>query len=190
MFEMFLGPFESHLPWSTDGIIGSRRFIERVWRLKEKLSTTSSQAAKKILHKTIKKVSEDIEKFAFNTAVSSMMICLNEFEKSEVSEKDFKIFLQLLAPFAPHITDELWSLFGEKKSIHVSLWPKYDQKLLVDDEITIGVQINGKVRAELTMAADATKQTIESAALALPRIQAISSKHVREESDCGAGTSC
>ncbi len=171
MFEMFLGPFESHLPWSTDGIIGSRRFIERVWRLKEKLSTTSSQAAKKILHKTIKKVSEDIEKFAFNTAVSSMMICLNEFEKSEVSEKDFKIFLQLLAPFAPHITDELWSLFGEKKSIHVSLWPKYDQKLLVDDEITIGVQINGKVRAELTMAADATKQTIESAALALPRIQ-------------------
>ncbi len=172
LFEMFLGPFESHLPWSTEGIIGSRRFIERVWRLSGRVRENhSARESSVILHKTIKKVTEDIQNFAFNTAVSSMMICLNEFEKSGVSEKDFKMFLQLLAPFAPHITDELWSELGEKKSIHLSGWPTYNPKLLIEDEVTIGVQINGKVRAELTIAADASKESIESAALALPRVQ-------------------
>jgi len=172
VFEMFLGPFESHLPWSTEGIIGSRRFIERVWRLAAKLTDgESDKAVQKILHKTIKKVTEDIQNFAFNTAVSSLMICLNEFEKSAVSIDDFKSFLQLLAPFAPHVTEELWSRLGESKSIHLSDWPTYNPKLLIEDEVTIGVQINGKVRAELTVAADATKDSIESAALAIPRIQ-------------------
>jgi leucyl-tRNA synthetase len=201
LFEMFLGPFESHLPWSTEGIIGSRRFIERVWRLgasfraddfpqtkdnKHSLGPRSSHltirqtldnahylSSSKILHKTIKKVTEDIQTFSFNTAVSSLMICLNEFEKSGVSQKDFIVFLQLLAPFAPHVTEELWDTFGDQvaKSIHRSAWPTYNQKLLIEDQVTIGVQINGKVRGELTMAADATKDAIESAALALPRIQ-------------------
>ncbi len=197
LFEMFLGPFESHLPWSTEGIIGSRRFIERVWRLAtslravnhsrvsgEHISTARTKdrengyqretsRSHKILNKTIKKVTEDIENFAFNTAVSSLMICLNEFEKSGVSEHDFKLFLQLLAPFAPYVTEELWNTFGgaTAKSIHLSGWPTYDPKLLIEDEVTIGVQINGKVRGELTIVADATAKIIESAALALPRIQ-------------------
>jgi leucyl-tRNA synthetase len=172
VFEMFLGPFDSHLPWSTEGIIGSRRFIERVWRLSQKLSEgKSDKGAQKLLHKTIKKVSEDIQKFAFNTAVSALMICLNEFEKSAVSADDFKLFLQLLAPFAPHITEELWASFGEKKSIHHAIWPKYNPKLTVEDEVTVGVQINGKVRAELIIALDASVQEAEAAALALARIQ-------------------
>ncbi|HTH93473.1 MAG TPA: class I tRNA ligase family protein [Candidatus Paceibacterota bacterium] len=170
VFEMFLGPFESHLPWSTEGIIGSRRFIERVWRLATSVRI-ANEGSTRILHKTIKKVTDDIENFAFNTAVSSLMICLNEFEKSGVSEKDFVIFLQLLAPFAPHVADELWNELGGKGSIHTSAWPKHNPKYLVEKEVSIGVQINGKVRGELTIAADADQKSIESAALALPRIQ-------------------
>lgn len=179
LFEMFIGPFESHLPWSTEGIIGSRRFIERVWRLSVKISSETDETPasakamaqqRKVLHKTIKKVTEDIQNFAFNTAVSSLMICLNEFESTGVIKKNFKIFLQLLAPFAPHVTEELWNHFGET-NIHLSRWPDYDPKLLIEDEITIGVQINGKVRAELTIAADASEKMIESAAIELPRIQ-------------------
>lgn len=172
LYESFMGPFESDLPWSTDGIIGSRRFIERVWRFTQKVvDKKSSENATKILHKTIKKVTEDIATFSFNTAVSSMMICLNEFEKSEtVSQKDFKMFLQLLAPFAPYITDEIWSTFEEKKSIHISGWPTYNPKFLIDDTVTIGVSINGKLRGELTISNDATKEEIEKQALNLPRI--------------------
>lgn len=186
LFEMFIGPFESHLPWSTEGIIGSRRFIERVWRLAQKVQDSDSDASvQKVMHKTIKKVTEDIQQFGFNTAVSSLMICLNEFEKSPTGKKDFKLFLQLLAPFAPHMTEELWQELGEGRaskdsarhdfaksaSIHTSIWPSYDPKLLIEDEVTIGVQVNGKVRAELTIAAGASKEAIEAAALALPRIQ-------------------
>ncbi|MEO5646593.1 MAG: class I tRNA ligase family protein [Candidatus Paceibacterota bacterium] len=188
LFEMFLGPFEAHLPWSTEGIIGSRRFIERVWRLAlklkdqenfrasgERLARTKDRenisdlgASQKALHKTIKKVTKDIQTFSFNTAVSSLMICLNEFEKNGVSEKDFQIFLQLLAPFAPHVTEELWN---GSTSIHLAGWPKFNPKYLVEDQVTVGVQVNGKVRAEITIAIDASKEDIETAALALPRIQ-------------------
>jgi leucyl-tRNA synthetase len=178
LFEMFLGPFESHLPWSTEGIIGCRRFIERVWRQAEKLSDkkASSPLVSKVLHKTIKKVTDDIESFAFNTAVSSLMICLNEFEAAAAqgsgpTKKDFMVFLQLLAPFAPYVSDELWHQLQEAKTIHHSAWPSYDPRYVVEDEVTIGVQVNGKVRAELTSAADASEDSIQSAALALPRIQ-------------------
>jgi leucyl-tRNA synthetase len=176
VFEMFLGPFDAHLPWSTDGIMGARRFIERVWRLGSRLSQNNAKKTdaevEKILHKTIKKVTDDIASFSFNTAVSSMMICLNELEKAqEISIKDFILFLQILAPFAPHVTDELWNGYGKKKSIHVSGWPKVNTKLLIDDTVTLGVQINGKRRDELTVSATATKEAIEALALALPKIQ-------------------
>lgn len=175
LFEMFLGPFESHLPWSTDGIIGSRRFIERVWRLADSVFGSSSATTRKVLHKTIKKITDDIENFSFNTAVSQLMICLNEFESaaqgSGVTKEDFKIFLQLLAPFAPHVAEELWTKFDGKGSIHRSAWPTYNAKYLIEEDVTIGVQVNGKVRAELTVATDATKESVESAALALARIQ-------------------
>jgi len=187
VFEMFLGPFEAHLPWSTEGIIGSRRFIERVWRFAEKvIDTKSSEVAERTLHKTIKKVTEDIATFSFNTAVSSMMICLNEFEKAEtVSNKDFKIFIQLLAPFAPHITEELWTNLGlaskdgarhdsaesETKSIHIAGWPTYNPKLLIEDTVTVGIQINGKLRGEITLALDTPVAEVEKAALEIPRIK-------------------
>lgn len=171
VYESFMGPFDAHLPWSTDGIVGSRRFIERVYRAYGKVGDTTDAAATKVLHKTIKKVTDDIAEFKFNTAVSALMICVNEIEKaSAITQKDFKLFLQLLAPFAPHITEELWYELGETSSIHLAQWPVADEALLVDDEVTIGVQINGKVRAELTIAISASKEEIESAARALPRV--------------------
>lgn len=173
VYESFMGPFESHLPWSTDGIVGSRRFIERVYRnlTSDIVGTETDPAFAKVLHKTIKKVSDDIATFSFNTAISALMICSNAFEKAvSVSKSDAKIFLQLLAPFTPHMTEELWYELGETSSIHLAPWPVADETLLTDDEVTIGVQINGKVRAELTISTTATKDEIESRARTLPRV--------------------
>lgn len=164
VFEMFLGPFDSHLPWSTEGIIGSRRFIEKVWRMQYKVSEKgkTSEEAEKVLHKTIKKVGDDIAGFNFNTAISAKMICVNEMEKSEtIALKDFKMFLQILAPFASHVTEDLWRTFGERKSIHISGWPKFDPKKLVSDTVKIVVQINGKIRGEFTIAKDLTEEQVK-----------------------------
>ncbi|MBP6931399.1 MAG: class I tRNA ligase family protein [Candidatus Pacebacteria bacterium] len=167
VYEMFMGPFDQSLPWSTESIIGSRRFIERVYRLSSKVSKNKTNPdLEKVLHKTIKKVNEDIENFAFNTAISSMMIFVNEAEKHEnISVSDFKMFLQILAPFAPHFTDELWYEMGEKNSIHVSGWPKYSPKKIIEDTMKIVVQVNGKVRSELSVSIDATEDKIKEIAL-------------------------
>ncbi len=176
VFEMFLGPFDSHLPWSTEGIIGSRRFIEKVWRLasrvSEKKNAKTDEKALKAIHKAIKKVSDDIAGFNYNTAISAMMISVNELENAEViALSDFKLFLQILAPFAPHVTEELWRSFGEKKSIHVSGWPKWNPKLLVESEVTIAVQVNGKVRGEMTVAVDALEADVLAMAKMLPSVE-------------------
>ncbi len=171
VFEMFLGPFDSHLPWSTDGIIGSRRFVEKVWRIKDKVVSNNIKVTdsniEKILHKTIKKVSEDIETMSFNTAVSSMMICANEIESNDnkISIKDFKLFLQILAPFASHITEEIWFEFEEKKSIHLSKWPKYDEKKIVEDNLKIGISVNGKIRGEMFITNNLSEEEVKSMAL-------------------------
>ncbi len=170
LYEMFIGPFENTVPWNTDGLVGTYRFIERLVRLVEKRGGENFkiQSPNKIINKTVKKVSEDIENFKFNTAISSMMICLNEMEKDDsVNSADIKIFLQLLAPFAPHIAEELWqntspqpSPVEERESIHLSSWPSYDESLIDDSEVVIGIQINGKVRAEITVAISADENTI------------------------------
>lgn len=174
VYEMFMGPFDQSLPWSTESIIGSRRFIEKVWRLSQKVGDgKTAPEALKTLHKTIKKVSEDIQNFNFNTAVSSMMICVNEFEKSEsVSKKDFKDFLKIFAPFAPHAADDIWANLGEKKSIHISSWPKYNPKNIVENEIKIVVQVNGKVRGALILGASASESEIEARAKSEPGVSA------------------
>lgn len=173
VYESFMGPFDAHLPWSIDGIAGARRFIERIWRFQTKVSNTvkTTEHLEKVLHKTIKKVSEDIQNFAFNTAVSSMMIFANELEKAEsINIADFKKFLQILAPFAPHITDELWASLGEKKSIHSASWPTFDAKKVIDTTITIGIQINGKVRAEIEINREESSENMQSIVLAMPEI--------------------
>lgn len=185
LYEMFIGPFDQAVSWNSEGIVGPRRFIEKVWRIGEKVlgssrsdlglprGTTSSRPNfATLLHKTIKKVSEDIESMSFNTAVSSMMVLSNEMDKMEyVNEKDFKIFLQLLAPFVPHVAEELWNALGEKKSIHKSPWPKFNQKLIVEESIKIVIQVNSKVRAEFSISKDMDDEAIKNLALKNEGIQ-------------------
>ncbi len=163
IYEMFIGPFDQAVSWSTESIIGSRRFLDKVWRLSLHLTDNiSSKVLENIIHKTIKKISQDIESMSFNTAISSMMILVNEMEKAEnISESDFKMFLQILAPFAPHITEEIWHNLGEKKTIHLSAWPKWNKKKIVDDRIKIAVQVNGKVRAEFTISTDLSENEVK-----------------------------
>ncbi|MFA6251492.1 MAG: class I tRNA ligase family protein [Candidatus Paceibacterota bacterium] len=181
LYEMFIGPFDQTVTWNTNSIIGPRRFLEKVWKIGEKITTQKqinssrltlkgsdttknfsvSASFQTLLNKTIKKVSEDIESMSFNTAVSSMMVLVNEMEKQDVDKKDFKIFLQILAPFAPHITEELWNMLGEKQSINKSKWPKWDEKKIIDDKIKIAVQINGKVRTEIMVSKDMSEGEIK-----------------------------
>ncbi|HEY4478107.1 MAG TPA: class I tRNA ligase family protein, partial [Candidatus Paceibacterota bacterium] len=178
VYEAFMGPFESSQPWSTDSIVGSRRFIERVWRLADKVKQQPSknivtdEKVLKLLHKTIKKVTEDIQDFAFNTAVSSMMVWLNEAERAEgLSKSDFIKFVQILAPLAPAITEELWEIFDNKGSIHKSVWPEFDPKLIIETELKIAIQVNGKLRAEMVLAPDATEDEAKALALINPNVQ-------------------
>ena len=174
VYEMFIGPFEDYVAWNTESIIGSRRFIEKVWRVGKKITQENKlsepKSLTKLLHKTTKKVSEDIENMRFNTAISAMMILVSEMESSVqkgfgVTKKSYKTFLQILAPFAPHLAEELWIEMGEKKSINLSKWPKWDPSLLIDDQIKIVVQINGKVRAEIEISIDESEENIKQRAL-------------------------
>jgi leucyl-tRNA synthetase len=167
IYEMFMGPFDQAVSWNEDSIIGPRRFLERVWKLKEKVSADST-FVNNILDKTIKKVGEDIEEFKFNTAISQMMILVNEMEKSEkIPQKHFEEFLKLLAPFAPHITEDIWNGFGNKTSIHVSDWPKYDESKITDDRIVVAIQIDGKIRGTFEIDASTIEEEIKKSALSL-----------------------
>lgn len=167
VYEMFMGPFDQAIAWSEEAIIGPRRFLERTWKMAEKVKPKgeSSRSVVKLLNKTIKKVSEDIEAMRFNTAVSAMMVLLNEMERGEVSVRDYKTFIQLLAPFAPHMSDELWNTLGEKKSITISEWPKFDPKLIIDEEVKIVVQVNGKLRSEIMIGQNEAEDAIKEKAL-------------------------
>jgi leucyl-tRNA synthetase len=172
MYLAFMGPYgvTVNYPWDPNGVVGVRRFLERVWKLQEKIGQGGTE--QKLLHKTIKGITEDVEEFKFNTAISKMMILINAWEKeSSVSSEDYKILLQILAPFAPHITDELWSELGEKNSIHLSQWPTYDAKLVIDDTVTVGIQINGKVRAEIELAKDADQESVREKVLAMDEVK-------------------
>ncbi|MBX2866832.1 class I tRNA ligase family protein [Candidatus Kaiserbacteria bacterium] len=164
MYLAFMGPYgeTANYPWDLGGIAGTRRFLERVYGLSEHVQETESGEMTRTLHKTIAKVSEDIEAFKFNTAISALMMYVNAAEKEGITEESYKVFLRLLAPFAPHLTEELWK---EEYSIHQESFPMADTSLTTEEEVTIGVQINGKVRGEITIAPDAD----EAAAIALVR---------------------
>jgi leucyl-tRNA synthetase len=161
VYEMFMGPFENTIAWSQDGLVGARRFLERVNGLSEHVmdgDTIESPETVRQLHKTIKKVGADIEGFKFNTAVSAMMIFINTAEKEGLSGDSYTTFLQLLAAFAPHLSEELYCEHGKVESIHLSTFPTFDPSLAKDSAVTIGVQINGKVRGDITIAPDATEE--------------------------------
>jgi leucyl-tRNA synthetase len=188
LYEMFMGPFDQGLAWNTDNMIGVRRFLEKIWKLQDKIELrgTSNESRKinksklltpnpkleSLVHQTIKKVSEDIEGMKFNTAISTMMILVNEMEKESVlSKQNFGILLQLLAPFAPHIAEELWVSLGNKKSIHVTSWPKFDAKKIVKTEVNIAIQVNGKVRGVLSVDSGVMEEVVKAQALKMPEIK-------------------
>lgn len=193
MYEMFMGPFEDMKPWSTESIKGIRRFLDKVWRLhnsdyfykddreliENHIPTASKRNRKEhneyyvqqmevFINKTIKKVTEDIENFKFNTAISEMMIFVNQATVNGMgmTQLRFKQFLLLLYPFAPHMTAELWEQLGYEGAISQQSWPTYDPERVVEDTVTIGVQINGKMRGTVTLAANATEEDAKTAALA------------------------
>lgn len=176
LYEMFMGPFEQAIAWNESSLVGPRRLLEKVWRFREKISQgqtldTSSKGLT-LMNATIKKVSEDIEGMKFNTAVSTLMIFSNELEKSEkISQKEFETLLLLLAPFAPHITEELWHQLGHTNSIHKEDWPKYDESKLVSEEVTIVVQVNGKVRGKFTAPTSISEVEAVNTAKGLPDVQ-------------------
>lgn len=170
MYEMFLGPHEAQVSWNEQGIIGVRRFLERVWLMGETVaknnsSVKSSKKADAALHKLIKKVGEDIENFRFNTAVSSFMQFMNETKDEQIDKKLMQTFLQVLYPFAPHISEELSELLGNKKSVQQSTWPKVDLTKLVESNVEVVVQINGKVRDKFSVESGTSEKDIEKQAL-------------------------
>lgn len=151
-YEMFMGPFEASKPWSTTAISGVHRFLMKVWGLFEKIGDMSASTAEnQILHQTIEKITNDIENFGFNTSVSTLMICVNTLsDMKQISKDTYTRLLQLLAPFAPFITEELWNKCGMKNSIHLSEFPEFNASLAEVSTVIIAVQVNGKVRGEFT----------------------------------------
>lgn len=158
MYLAFMGPYEdSSYPWDMGGIAGLRRFLERVYGLTSHIIDTETEETTRLLHKTIKKVRADIPQFKFNTAISALMVFVNHAEKAGLTKDTHETFIKLLSPFAPHLTEEIWHNLGYAHSIHLEDYPQYDETLATDNEVTIGVQINGKMRGSITIAPDATE---------------------------------
>lgn len=174
LYEMFIGDFEKSVPWSDNSVKGCRRFLERLWSVQETVIPGEgfSASLETLIHKTIKKVSEDYETLKFNTAIAAMMSLLNAYKKEEhITQGDLKALLVLLNPVAPHITEEIWDLQGFEGMITETTWPVFDPAKAVDDVIEMAVQINGKVRATITLPVDATQEQAHALAMADEKIQ-------------------
>lgn len=181
LYEMFMGPLEASVAWSTNGLDGARRFLDRIWRLlvneedgtiSAKIQVSNDATLEKSYHQTVKKVTEDYEGIRFNTAISQMMVFINDCYKAEVIPTAYaEGFVKMLAPMAPHIAEELWKLLGHEGTLSYEQWPTYDESKLVDDEVEVAVQVAGKVRAKIVVAKDASKEDIEKIALADEKVQ-------------------
>ena len=181
LYEMFIGDFEKAAPWSPKSIKGCRRFLERVWALADKVQDgdTYSEQHEALMHRTIKKVGEDADNLKANTAIAALMTMLNEFYDKGVNRAEYKTFLALLNPFAPHITEELWQQLGETGLLSVAPWPAYDEAKTVESTVEMAVQVNGKLKGTIKLAADADKQAAIDAALAEEKVQhAIEGKQI------------
>jgi leucyl-tRNA synthetase len=174
VYEMFMGPIEVSKPWSTRGIVGVKRFLERVWRVSE-LEVTDEKAPlylKKILHKTIKKVTKDTKTLGFNTAISQMMIFINEAIKEEkLYKKLWEPFVKILSPYVPHLAEELWEKLGNAPPVSRQPWPKWDEELTREEVITYVLQVNGKVRSRIELPVNTGKEDLEKLALEDERIK-------------------
>ena len=186
LYEMFMGPLEASKPWSNQGVEGAKRFLSRVWNFfsdETKLNDSKFAELEKIYNVTIRKVSTDFENLAFNTAISQMMIFVNAVYKADSCPKEFaEGFIKVLSPIAPHICEEIWEMFGHTETIAFESWPTYDEAKCVDDEVEIAVQINGKVREKLVIAAEATQEEALAAAKSLEKIaEAINGMQIVKE---------
>jgi leucyl-tRNA synthetase len=168
LYEMFLGPVEQSKPWDTNGIDGCHRFLRKFWNLFQgELNGEATAENLKSVHKLIKKVSQDIEQFSYNTSISAFMICVNELGQQKCKNKELlKTLVILIAPFAPHIAEELWEQLGGEGSVCDSQWPKWDEQYLVESQVKLGIAFNGKTRLEMEFPADADNKTIEETVLA------------------------
>jgi leucyl-tRNA synthetase len=186
VFELFIAPYDQDTPWNNKGVPGTYRFLNRLWVLTQEFleqSTPDNEVNDVVLratHKAIAKVTDDLDTLSFNTAVSAMMECVNTlykikqvdgFKGSESWRFALESLVQLLAPFAPHITEELWHELGHDDSVHVNHWPKFDETYLHSDTMRLAVQVNGKVRAEITVAMDATEDEVTVQALKQENVQ-------------------
>lgn len=191
LYEMFMGPLEASIAWSTKGLDGARRFLDRVWRLfveengelnPKIVDDPETDTLERVYHQTVKKVTEDYEALRFNTAISQLMVFINEAYKAPVLPKVYmEGFIKLLSPVCPHIAEELWEKLGHNNTIAYEAWPAYDEAKLVEDEVEIVIQVNGKVRAKLHVPADATKEQLEQLAMEDEKIkEQIEGKTVRK----------
>ena len=181
LYEMFIGDFEKAAPWSPKSIKGCRRFLERVWALADKVQDgdTYSEQHEVLMNRTIKKVGEDADNLKANTAIAALMTMLNEFYDKGVNKAEYKTFLALLNPFAPHITEELWQQLGETGLLSVAQWPTYDEAKTVESTVELAVQVNGKLKCTIKLAVDADKQTAIDTAMAEEKVQhAIEGKQI------------
>ena len=190
LYEMFMGPLDASIAWSENGLEGSRKFLDRVWRLivdengklRDRITTFNDGKLDKVYNQTVKKVTEDFENLHFNTAISQMMVFVNEAYKADALPYAYiEGFVQLLAPIAPHIAEELWEILGNEGGISYVPWPTFDEAALVESEVEIVCQINGKVRAKLMVPVDSSKDALEELALANEQIKEhIAGKTVRK----------
>ena len=175
LYEMFLGPVEASKPWDTNGIDGCFRFLKKFWKLYQQENLDDAEPSKdslKSIHKLIKKVTGDIEQFSYNTAISAFMICVNELGQQKCTNRELlKKMIVLIAPFAPHMAEELWEQMGGQGSVCDAEWPAWEESYLVENEVQLTISFNGKARFQMTFPADATKEDIEKAALADERSQ-------------------
>ena len=181
LYEMFIGDFEKAAPWSPKSIKGCRRFLERVWALADKVQDgdTYSEQHEVLMNRTIKKVGEDADNLTANTAIAALMTMLTEFYDKGVNKAEYKTFLALLNPFAPHITEELWQQLGETGLLSVAPWPTYDEAKTVESTVELAVQVNGKLKCTIKLAVDADKQTAIDTAMAEEKVQhAIEGKQI------------
>ncbi|EUJ17055.1 leucine--tRNA ligase [Listeria aquatica] len=181
LYEMFMGPLDASISWSENGLEGARKFLDRVWRLfvneagqlSEKVVSENDGKLEKAYHQMVKTVTQDYEGLRFNTGISALMIFVNEAYKAETVPKAYAFgFIQLLAPIAPHVAEEIWEIFGHSESISYQAWPTYDESKLVEDEVEIVLQVNGKVKAKEIVSKTMSKDELEKVALANERIQA------------------
>ncbi|MCF7954887.1 MAG: class I tRNA ligase family protein, partial [Phycisphaerae bacterium] len=192
LYEMFMGPLEASKPWNMSGVEGVHRFLNKVWRAVVDADTgevvpaiqdaQADEETLRLLHQTIKKVGGDVEGFAFNTAISQMMICINHIGKLKVRPKSVvEDFVKVLSPFAPHLCEELWQKLGASDQLAYHPWPQFDEELVKEKELELAVQVLGKIKDKIVVAADATEDDIKEKALASEKVQsAIEGKTIRK----------